>query len=220
MDELTLLEDDIYGYIDSELDRQLAELTIMPAEGEGPQIDHNRLVEIFAENILAASRSNTGDTVYDEIVYNVASDVMAMLAQEDAKAYGELTEYREASYDVIEMVVNEVLDRLSGETYTVEPAPVEEPAEEASEEPAVEEIEEPAVEEIEEPAPAEEPAAEPVVEEVEPVAEEPAAPRNPVLTRPDFTFEESKAAGTSTRSEARDAAIEGVLNALRNSQNK
>ena len=65
-----------------------------------------------ASSLLAASEDNSGSTVYDEVVYNVASDIAGAFAGEDAKRYGDLSSYEDSVLTTIENIVLEVLNRL------------------------------------------------------------------------------------------------------------
>ncbi|HIS13206.1 MAG TPA: hypothetical protein IAA76_01290 [Candidatus Ornithospirochaeta stercorigallinarum] len=65
-----------------------------------------------ASSLLAASGDNSGSTVYDEVVYNVASDIAGAFAGEDAKRYGDLSSYEDSVLTTIENIVLEVLNRL------------------------------------------------------------------------------------------------------------
>ena len=66
----------------------------------------------FAKNLLDASSSKSGDTVYDEVIYSVASDISGALSGSDAKSYGDLSSYEENVLSAIENIVLEVLNRL------------------------------------------------------------------------------------------------------------
>lgn len=72
----------------------------------------NAVGKAYAEKLLAATEGSVEDPVFNEIVYNTSSDIMASIAGDEAVSVEGRTDLEENADRAIENIVLQVLDRI------------------------------------------------------------------------------------------------------------
>ena len=144
-----LIDERINAYVDENADvlSTVVKEVVDQYYLENEEAIRTALSAYVAENLLSASTVDDGDTIYDEVIYNVASDIAGAFAGDDAKSYENLSTYEENVLTALENIVLEVLNRLdeyvvvTGESVPPETSLTEEGESAVSEEPEAAETE-------------------------------------------------------------------------------